>query len=406
MKFKLIAGTDVGLRDNNEDNFIVAPNLSVGEWITPIDSKQEYNLESKGAIMVVADGMGGQDSGEVASAIAISTIQDLFSKENLTDEVVKSDKSIKTYLKKAVIEADKRVKHRSKIDPSTGNMGSTIVIAWFINNAVYIAWLGDSRAYSYTGKNGLRRLSKDHSFVQQLVDDGKLTETEAMSHPDSNIITRSLGDPESKARPDIVVHYLQKDEIILLCSDGLCGFTDDKSIFDVLKSNEDNLLECKNSLIAETLKKGSDDNITLALFKATDDVPYRESLKGKLLLRYVSVSFFLVLLICFVVSLWWHVRVSEDDTSSKALGTFDATMPDSAKGTGLISNDSNSVLKYNDSSKVDIINHGGNNTKIVVNPARNTKMKNTEKSKDTVRRLNITGTLQPLIITGANDSVD
>ena len=81
VSFKLFAGTDVGLRDNNEDNFTVCPDLSQNEWIIPADYQQEIQLDARGCILVVADGMGGQNAGEVASAIAIATVQRMFSRE-------------------------------------------------------------------------------------------------------------------------------------------------------------------------------------------------------------------------------------------------------------------------------------------------------------------------------------
>ena len=203
VSFKLFAGTDVGLRDNNEDNFTVSPDLMQNEWMMPADHQQVIPLGERGCLMVVADGMGGQNAGEVASAIAIETVQSMLAPENLSDKVLAKSSTIKDYLKKVVSKADSNVKKYSEEHPEAEGLGSTIVMAWVIGNKVYIAWLGDSRAYALVSGQGIKRLSKDHSYVQQLVDEGKLTDIEAMNHPNSNIITRSLGDTSQKAKADV-----------------------------------------------------------------------------------------------------------------------------------------------------------------------------------------------------------
>ena len=167
---KLFAGTDIGLRDNNEDNFIVCPDLTKDEWMVPVDQQEPIQLGQRGALIVVADGMGGMNAGEVASEIAIETVQRMFSPAVFPTSSIVKPESITAFLKKVIIKADQEVKNRCKTDPSTEGMGSTIVIAWLLGNNVYIGWLGDSRAYSYIPHADILRLSKDHSFVQQLVD--------------------------------------------------------------------------------------------------------------------------------------------------------------------------------------------------------------------------------------------
>ena len=146
VSFRLFAGTNIGLRENNEDNFTVCPDLLKNEWIVPADCQQAIPLGSKGCVMVVADGMGGQNAGEVASAIAIATVQEMFSPQSISTYVFDKPDAIKSYLKKVVSECDIRIKRRTKEDPSTVGMGSTIVLSWLIGNKLYIAWLGDRRA--------------------------------------------------------------------------------------------------------------------------------------------------------------------------------------------------------------------------------------------------------------------
>ena len=271
ISFKMFAGTDVGLRENNEDNFTVCPDLIPNKWIVPADCQQAFPLGEKGCVMVVADGMGGQNAGEVASAIAIETVQELFSAAHLPAGTWTNPDAVKAFLKKVISEADIRVKRHSEKHANDAGMGSTIVMAWIVRNTAYIAWLGDSRAYSYVPGKGIIRISKDHSYVQQLVDAGTLTDEEAMTHPNSNIITRSLGDASQKAKAEVVAHPLENGEMILLCSDGLSGVCKDSEIGAVIEKYMDSLQLCKEKLTTAALAAGGSDNITIALLRFFDD---------------------------------------------------------------------------------------------------------------------------------------
>lgn len=271
VSFKLFAGTNKGLRENNEDNFTVCPDLTKDEWIVPVDQQQAIPLGKRGCVMVVADGMGGQNAGEVASAIAINTVQEMLSPEHLPADVLEKPDSIKSFLKRVIVEADKRVKLHADEYPETFGLGSTIIIAWLLGQKVYIAWLGDSRAYSFLPEKGIGRLSKDHSYVQQLVDSGAITEEEAMNHPNSNIITRSLGDTSQKAKADVAEYEIENGEIILLCSDGLCGVCEDSMIDDIISAEQADLVQCKDALITAALNEGGSDNITIAMLQVLSD---------------------------------------------------------------------------------------------------------------------------------------
>lgn len=271
VSFKLFAGTNVGLRENNEDNFTVCPDLTKNEWIVPADNLPVIQLGSKGCIMVVADGMGGQNAGEVASAIAIDTVQEMFSSNRLPADVLNKPDAIKLHLRNVISECDTRIKNKTKDDVSTYGMGSTIIIAWLLGCKLYIAWLGDSRAYSYVEKKGIARLSKDHSFVQELVDAGTISEEEAMDHPNSNIITRSLGDTSQKAKADVAEYDIEDGQVVLLCSDGLCGVCQDAEIGGIIEDAKDDLQNCKDRLVTAALAAGGSDNITIALLKISVD---------------------------------------------------------------------------------------------------------------------------------------
>lgn len=307
--FRLFAGTDVGLRDNNEDNFTVCPDLTKNEWMVPADQQETIALGSRGCLMVVADGMGGMNAGEVASDIAIKTVQNMFSPAKMPSDVTISPDSIKAYIKKVIREADHEVKKRTKKDPSTEGMGSTIVMAWLLGGSVYVGWMGDSRAYSYIPEKGICRLSKDHSYVQELVDAKMITEEEAMLHPQSNVIMRSLGDASQKAKPDIICHPVSKGEIILLCSDGLCGVCTDEAIAEIISQTSDDLRNCKEALTNAALDADGSDNITIALMQIaetplqmTEDGWTPDSMREKTWLTWQNILFVLFALV-FLISL-------------------------------------------------------------------------------------------------------
>ena len=272
VSIKLYAGTDIGLRDNNEDNFIVCPDLLSDSWTVP-HTEPAMPLGDRGCLLVVSDGMGGQNAGEVASAITVDTVREMFSPGTLSDKVLSTSSTIRNYMSGVIKEADARVKKHGATHPDAEGLGATIVMAWVIGRKAYVAWMGDSRVYSLLPEQGvIRRLTKDHSYVQQLVDAGKLTDEEAMVHPNSNIITRSIGDTYQKAKPDTMEHDLQDGEMLLLCSDGLCGVCTDAEILDIVRTTgPDDLRQCKTALADAALEAGGSDNITVALLRVKTD---------------------------------------------------------------------------------------------------------------------------------------
>jgi protein phosphatase len=171
------------------------------------------------------------------------------------------------YIKQAIVAADSHIKEDGKQNREHEGMGSTIVLAWIVGKEVYIGWCGDSRAYRYNPAFGLERLSNDHSYVQELVDSGKLMKELAFDHPDSNIITRSLGDSRQQAQPDVINYRLNNGDMILLCSDGLSGVLRDVEIEQIMANNADTVENCRNALWAESEQAGWTDNVTIALCK-------------------------------------------------------------------------------------------------------------------------------------------
>ena len=261
--FRMAARCEAAGRPNNEDNYQVDEDLADDRWGFTAD--KEISLGEKGALLVVCDGMGGMNAGEVASAIAVATIKEWFDKEKLTDKILESSASIQRFLVDAIQAADEAIKADGKANPEHEGMGSTIVMAWLLGKKVYVGWCGDSRAYRYNPKTGLQRLSHDHSYVQELVDAGKLTEELAFDHPNNNIITRSLGDPRGKAQPDTKEYDLCNEDIIMLCSDGLCGCLRDNEIENVIKQHQTSMQECRDALWDADEAAGWHDNVTIAL---------------------------------------------------------------------------------------------------------------------------------------------
>ena len=269
MKIKIAAITDVGKdRENNEDAFIICPDLGKQEWDKNLTSSY-VPVSEYGSIAIVADGMGGANAGEVASAIATQTVKDTFTKETVNNCI--KNGLIDELLQKAVKKADEAIAKRMWEDPSTAGMGTTIVICWVINDTAHIAWCGDSRCYLYHPVKGLKPLTKDHSYVQELIDKGEITEEESFAHPDSNIITRGLGDEIPDSTPEVVSQPLTPNDLLLLCSDGLSGYCPNKAIENVLSSHYTDIEACRDQLLKLALDAGGYDNVCIALASLIGD---------------------------------------------------------------------------------------------------------------------------------------
>ena len=265
-KFKLGAQTNVGcVRTNNEDNFVVSADLNAGEWLLPRDCHTVFTLGNKGAMLVVADGMGGLEAGEIASRIAVDTMKEFFSADKITDEIVKDASTIRKYMYEAVVAADNAIKRKSREEKSVKSMGTTLVAAWLFDGYANIIWCGDSRGYLFNPVSGLAQVTKDHSYVQELVDSGRLLPEYAFDHSDNNIITRSLGNPQKAANPDFVRLPLQEGEVILLCTDGLNSMLRDEEIEAVMQETSNEIDTCTKALIQGALDLGGHDNVTVVL---------------------------------------------------------------------------------------------------------------------------------------------
>lgn len=284
IKFRLVAYTDAAgkftpeaARGGNEDNFFVDDNL---EADTSSQMKQDevINLSSLGVLMVVADGMGGMNAGEIASQIAIDTVRDSFVKSKLSDAVISTSDSRSRYMEKVIKAADKAIKLDARNNPEHEGMGSTIIIGWLYGNELTISWCGDSRAYIFNDKYGIRLISRDHSYVQELVNKGVLTYVQTFDHPQNNIVTRSLGDPTKEAKPESKTIKVGKGDIILLCSDGLSGVLRDRKTYndkgipypeqnleDIIRLHSSSMKDCRLALWEAAEKGGWYDNVTAIL---------------------------------------------------------------------------------------------------------------------------------------------
>lgn len=261
MKVFLTAGSDVGrVRNNNEDNYCVCPDLAKGDWQ---NSREFVHLGEVGALSIVADGMGGAQAGEVASGIAVEVLKKRFEYEGLKSLLADPEK-IEGWLKESVSEANDAILSRAATDASTIGMGTTIMIVWLVSNKAYMVWCGDCRCYLY--RNGsLRRVSKDHSYVQQLIDKGELSEEDAFNHPDGNLITRGLGDIGVDSDAETAILPIEERDILISCSDGLCGVCRDKQIEQIVTEYSRRLPSCRDALIKAALQAGGYDNITVSI---------------------------------------------------------------------------------------------------------------------------------------------
>jgi len=251
----------------NEDNMLVVSDLK-GDANGSFVSDEKITLGEYGCLMVVADGMGGMNAGEVASAIAIDVVRQHFSEGKLNADIVETAESRASYMEKVVVAADDAIKQEAASNEACSGMGSTLVMAWLLGSQLTVTWCGDSRAYLFRPSVGLRQVSKDHSYVQSLVDEGKITLDEAFDHPYNNIITRSLGDPEKKSRPDSTTVDVYEGDVVMACSDGLSGALRDGEMEAILKDGRESLSGCRKALWAAAEKTWYD-NVTAILCEVT-----------------------------------------------------------------------------------------------------------------------------------------
>lgn len=240
--------TDIGKeRTSNQD--------SVASLIL---NAQSFRNELHYGILVVADGMGGLDKGEVASEVAAkkfieAVTENIFHYTSINGKIKFAD-----VLTKAVEAANKEVWAIS--ENQHGNIGTTLVGAIIVDNHIYVVNVGDSRAYLIKPNKSLRQITKDHSAVQEMLDNKIITKEQAINHPRRNILTKALGLSET-IEPDIFEQDIE-DETLMLCSDGLYGMVDEK---EITKTVNGNIYKTADDLISLANKHGGVDNISVAI---------------------------------------------------------------------------------------------------------------------------------------------
>ena len=218
-----------------------------------VRQRNEDRFYAQGPLLIVADGMGGYTGGEYASTMVVDTIV----------EVVNEATEMSTdVLQNAILQANRMVYEKSQSYKELEGMGTTAVVAYVQEDTLYWAHVGDSRLYLY-GQEGLHRMTKDHSMVQQLVEAGTITEAEVIHHPKRNMLTRAIGVYETVEVDTGVVEVHQNDRI-LLCSDGLSGYIEESKIEQVL-SEENNESRALEDLVHLVYDAGARDNVTIVL---------------------------------------------------------------------------------------------------------------------------------------------
>ncbi len=215
-------------------------------------------FENGAAFAVVCDGMGGANAGKVASETAATLISDYIVKSYSPKMSVSG---IENMLRAAVLSANDEVHTASKEKDEYQGMGTTAVVALATENLIHIVHVGDSRAY-LVGKESIERLTQDHSIVQRMVSRGEISEDEAKTHPQKNIITRAIG-AESTVLCDYSIVIKPDNSALLICTDGLTNYVDENTIFDIVNNEEESL--CAEKLVDKANEQGGGDNITVVL---------------------------------------------------------------------------------------------------------------------------------------------
>jgi protein phosphatase len=254
MRIVHAARTDVGMkRDNNEDNYLAVP---------------------EHALFAVFDGMGGHAAGEVASGIAVEEMREFFEETARDPEATwpfKEDRE-KSYEENRLVTsiklANQRILETSEADASKKNMGTTCVSAHLVEREgrakAIVAHAGDSRAYQLRDGQ-LRRITIDHSLVEEYLRQGKITEEQARTFPQKNIILRALGQ-QPMVDVEVHEHELREGDVILLCSDGLSGMVDDH-VMEAILQRSPSLDAAAKKLLDTANANGGVDNSTVILVR-------------------------------------------------------------------------------------------------------------------------------------------
>ncbi len=276
---RVFGKTDVGrTREHNEDAFLVADLTTMDDSLGP--QVQEHRLGDRGTLFMVADGMGGAAAGEVASAIAtqavLGELDAKWCRSGITDP-----ETFAVAIRAATETANARIHTYAAEHPENRGMGTTATIAGLLGDTLYLAQVGDSRAYLI--RDGVaQQITKDQSLMQKLIEAGELTPEEAEVSARRNIILQALG-PESVVRVDLTHQQVCRGDILVLCSDGLSGQMRSTDMARIVTARLPDVEGACTDLIALANENGGPDNITVIVARFDGDgLPKssRESLVG------------------------------------------------------------------------------------------------------------------------------
>lgn len=239
------------------ENYIIANCTDVGR-VRQVNEDSMTTFDSpNGRVIVVCDGMGGQNAGDVASQLAVKVIEDI-----LIDNAFNSPAEAIT---QSIVAANNAILRQAAQNPDLGGMGATCVMLIIKDGKVHYGWVGDSRIY-YVAGNNIMQLSKDQSYVQQLVDAGEISEEEAEHHQDKNQITNALG-VDGMTPPEIGESPITPavGSVFLLCSDGLSGMVNNQNILATVANKKLSLKQRADQLVQQALEAGGLDNVTVQL---------------------------------------------------------------------------------------------------------------------------------------------
>src|SRR5918996_1387177 len=273
MIVELYAQSDVGrVRRGNEDNFLVLDLSTEQTWTgadgTPAPTNlTRFDLGNKGLVLVVSDGMGGALAGDLASRMAVDSVRQMLMGEG--DAACDPDVDLVECLKSATHYANLAIHLRSQEDSRCAGMGATFTGAAIRGDTLDLVQVGDSRGYIIR-KDHIRLATKDQSLVQQLVDVGQISESEAETHMFRNVILQALG-AQSDVNPVTGRIRLRQGDVVLLCSDGLSGKLRSDDIQKIVVNSQRDLSKACDLLIDEANNRGGEDNITVVLARFDGD---------------------------------------------------------------------------------------------------------------------------------------
>ncbi|WP_422485185.1 Stp1/IreP family PP2C-type Ser/Thr phosphatase [Gudongella sp. DL1XJH-153] len=237
MKFG--AASDIGLvREINQDSLYIPENQHM-------------------PLFMVADGMGGHNAGEIASVMAINIIKE-WMEENIAD--LTTEKNIRECVIKSVEYANRHIYNYSKEIEGCRGMGTTLTMGYLCCDKIVVGHVGDSRAYLISSGK-MSQITQDHSLVQQLLQEGKISENEARTHPQRNVITRAVG-TSSEIEVDTLTIDITKGDIVVFCSDGLTNMVPEEKLIETF-SNETDIQRACEIAVEKAKVEGGNDNITV-----------------------------------------------------------------------------------------------------------------------------------------------